>query len=154
MGRRNTFTNAMADEICRRLSDGESLRAICEGEKMPAESTVRLWALNDVHGFAARYARARELGYLALGDEIIHISNTPQIGTKSKTDDTGKTEVTEGDMIEHRRLQVDARKWFLSKVLPKVFGDKLDVTVEDVTDRAAQMRQRREARLAARHSGR
>jgi phage terminase small subunit len=28
------------------------------------------------------------------------------------------------------------------------------VRVEDVTDRAAQMRQRREARLAARHSGR
>jgi hypothetical protein len=35
-----------------------------------------------------------------------------------------------GDMLGHRRLQVDTRKWYLSKVLPKKFGDKseLDLT--------------------------
>jgi hypothetical protein len=30
-------------------------------------------------------------------------------------------------MIEHRRLKVDSRKWFLSKMLPKIYGDKLDL---------------------------
>jgi hypothetical protein len=28
-------------------------------------------------------------------------------------------------MIEHRRLQVDARKWMLAKALPKLYGDRI-----------------------------
>ena len=31
-------------------------------------------------------------------------------------------------MIEHRRLQVDVRKWMAGKLAPKKYGDKLDVT--------------------------
>ena len=30
-------------------------------------------------------------------------------------------------MIRHRRLQVDTRKWALSKALPKIYGGKLEV---------------------------
>ena len=30
-------------------------------------------------------------------------------------------------MIEHRRLQVDARKWAAGKLAPKKYGDKLAV---------------------------
>jgi hypothetical protein len=32
-------------------------------------------------------------------------------------------------MIEHRRLQIDARKWILAKALPKIYGDKLTAEV-------------------------
>ncbi len=126
----STFTKAKAEEICRRLAEGETLRGICRTEGMPPESTVRKWAMDDIHGFAAQYARARELGYHAMADEIVHISNTPVLGVKTKVDDTGKTETTEGDMIEHRRLQIDARKWLLAKALPKVYGDKVALEVE------------------------
>lgn len=118
------FSQEIADRICERLAAGESLRAICETEGYPAESTVRGWALDNVQGFHAQYTRARELQAHNLAEEIIHISNTPQVGIKTKTTDDG-VETTEADMIEHRRLQVDARKWYLSKVLPKVYGDKL-----------------------------
>lgn len=34
---------------------------------------------------------------------------------------------TNNGNTQARRLQVDARKWLLSKALPKVYGDKLDV---------------------------
>lgn len=115
-------------EILQRLSDGESLRAICETKDFPAESTVRAWALDDVGGFAAQYARARELGYERLAEEILAIADTPLAGIKTKINDKGETETTEADMIEHRRLQVDTRKWMLSKMLPKRFGDKLETT--------------------------
>jgi hypothetical protein len=27
-------------------------------------------------------------------------------------------------MIEHRRLQIDARKWLIGKMAPKKYGDK------------------------------
>lgn len=77
-----------------------------------------------------------------MAEEIIEIANTPVIGQKTVSKATG-LETTECDMIEHRRLQVDARKWYLSKVLPKVYGDKLDlnhsggvtVRVKDYTGR-------------------
>lgn len=124
------YSQEIADKICARLAEGESLNAICKDEGLPAESTVRSWALDDIQGFAAKYTRARELAYHKLADEIIDIANTPVLGVKTKINDKGETETTEGDMIEHRRLQVDSRKWFLSKVLPKVYGDKLDMTVD------------------------
>lgn len=144
-GRQTLFAPEIAALICARLAEGKSLTAICKAASMPAESTVRAWAVDDVQGFAADYARAREIGYARLGDEILRIADTPQIGTKSVSKITG-LEVTEGDMIEHRRLQVDARKWMLSKMLPKVYGDKMqqDITITDNTPMADRMKAARE----------
>jgi len=99
------FSQAIADDICQQLAEGKSLRATCAAEGMPAESTVRARA-RDHAAFGAQYARAREQGYEVMGDSIIEISD-------------------EGD-----RLRVDARKWLLSKMLPKVYGDKLETTVK------------------------
>lgn len=132
------YTDAIAEEICNRLKDGESLNSICKDKHMPTESAVRGWAMDDYRGFSANYLRAREIGYSRLAEEIIQITNTPIIGEKRTTKPltmrnsdgdivpTGEflEEVVTGDMIEHRRLQVDTRKWLLSKVLPKVYGDK------------------------------
>lgn len=126
-GRPTEFTPELARAICVLLADGKGLRQVCSEDGMPAESTVRAWAIDDVQGFGAQYARAREIGYLGLGDEILDIADTPVIGSRSVSKPSG-LEITEGDMIEHRRLQVDARKWVLSKMLPKVYGDKLETT--------------------------
>ena len=119
------FNQATADLICERLAGGESLRSICRDEGMPSEATVRAWALDDVQGFAAQYARAREIGYDRLAEEMLAIADTPVLGVKIKTNEKGETETVESDMIEHRRLQVDSRKWMLSKMLPKKYGDKV-----------------------------
>ena len=43
-------------------------------------------------------------------------------------------EVTKADMIEHRRLQIDARKWVAAKLRPKVYGDELDVDLTGALD--------------------
>lgn len=121
------YSEALGLEICTRLADGESLSRICNDEGMPSKSSVVRWASNPNHPLAEQYARAREVGYHVLADEIIEISDTPMIGQKTKMLPAGGTEITEGDMIEHRRLQIDSRKWMLSKMLPKVYGDKLEV---------------------------
>jgi hypothetical protein len=49
------------------------------------------------------------------------------IGTKTITKANGDVQTIVGDMIQHRRLLVDARKWALSKALPKIYGDKREV---------------------------
>lgn len=118
-GRPTVYTKAIAQEICLKLSEGKSLRRICaDNPELPAESTVRLWSVDNVEGFYAQYTRARDMGLDAMADEILDISDTPCEGVVV-TEKVGGTEKKRGDMIEHRRLQVDTRKWYLSKMAPK-----------------------------------
>lgn len=148
-GRPSSYTAAIALEICSRLAEGESLKSICKDEHMPANATVRSWALDNVEGFSAQYTRARELGYSLLAEEMMAIADTPVIGSKTTSKATG-IETTEGDMIEHRRLQVDTRKWMLSKMLPKVYGDKLSLEAEiNVTQLTPEQRAKKIAKLTA-----
>jgi hypothetical protein len=54
----STYTDAIAQEICDRLSNGEPLRQICRDEHMPAWQTFYDWVRNDAD-LAKRIARAR-----------------------------------------------------------------------------------------------
>jgi len=114
----------LADEICKRIAEGESLRGICESEHMPHNSTVMGW-VREFKDFAKQYARAREVQAQLFIDEIIEISDDS--GFDYKITD-GKV-VVDGDAIQRARLRTDSRKWMASKVLPKIYGDKLDLTV-------------------------
>jgi hypothetical protein len=125
-GRPSLYTEEIAAHICGRLAAGEPLVRICDTEGMPHVATVYRW-LAAREDFRDLYARAREDQADTLADEILAIADTPQLGVKTKTDEDGKTETTEGDMIEHRRLRVDARKWIAAKLKPKKYGDKLDL---------------------------
>lgn len=128
-GRPSKYSLAVIEKLCDRISTStDGLHKICESDKsLPSFKVVFDW-LNDMGRpeFRDMYARAREAQAELLADQIIEISNTPQIGRKTITKSTG-VEITEGDMIEHRRLQVDARKWKASKLAPKKFGDKVDI---------------------------
>jgi hypothetical protein len=105
-GRPTQYTSSIALEICDRLAGGESLRAICKCPDMPAESTVRKWAVDDRSGFFAQYTRARAAQMDAFVEDIIEIA-----------DDTSTD-------VNRSRLQIDARKWLMSKIAPKRFGNQ------------------------------
>ena len=71
---------------------------------------------------AAVIGLARDIQADVLFDEIHQIADTPQKGTKTVRKgegDSSTVETTEADMIEHRRLQIDARKWLIGKMAPK-----------------------------------
>lgn len=119
-GRPTRYTPELAAEICQRMSDGESLRGICKDEHMPPASTVRGWVLDDIEGFAERYTRARQLLAEHWAEELLDVSDEPPAVTGEGKYDSA--------YVQHQRLRVDSRKWLLSKVLPRVYGDKLDVT--------------------------
>src|SRR5436853_6196862 len=103
-GRPSDYTLETALEICARLADGQSLRAICRDEAMPDARTVFRW-LEANESFRQQYARAREAQADALADEIVDIADTPQPGKKTKTITGGGVEATEGDRTEQRGLQ-------------------------------------------------
>ena len=131
-GRPSTYSQEIADEVCRRLAGGESLRAICRDEGIPDELTVRLWALDDREGFAAQYARAREIQFLAIADELLEIADDGRNDWMQRrgNDERAGWELNgHGEHIQRSRVRIDTRKWMLSKMLPKVYGDKTEVAV-------------------------
>lgn len=124
-----TYTPEIADEICERVAAGESLNGICLSPLMPSESAVRQWAINDRDGFAAKYARARELRTDVYADEIIEIADAVAHAES----------IVE---VQAARLRSDNRKWIASKLKPRVYGDRLETEnkhVHDVSDSVAAL---------------
>lgn len=109
--------------ICKDLMQGKSVRKALMGYKMPSSETFFKW-LNEDEEKAKQYARAKEIGQEALADEIIDIADDE---SDTYTDDFGNKRV-DSAAVQKKRLQIDARKWQLSKQNPKKFGDKIDHT--------------------------
>jgi hypothetical protein len=121
------YSPELAAAICERLAEGESLRSICTGAGMPTPTAVRRWALEDRgEGFAAMYERARSLGYDAMAEELLECADD---GRNDWMVQHGKEDagwMANGENVNRSRLRVDTRKWLLSKLLPKRFGDKIE----------------------------
>lgn len=58
-----------------------------------------------------------------MADEIVAIADEPMMGAKTTRKANGDVETVEGDMIEHRKLRVDARKWTAAKLRPRKYGE-------------------------------
>lgn len=123
MGRPSAYSQTIADDICERLANGESLRVICAGEEHPRQATVFRWlAANEE--FREQYARAREAQADTLADEIVGIADDGS-NDFMETKDGPKYDA---EAVARSKLRVDARKWVAAKLKPKVYGDKLDLT--------------------------
>jgi hypothetical protein len=110
MGRPTKYCDEFVDEILERLSFGESLKKVCTSEHLPSSRTV--WTWMRVHPeFLHRYEKAKEEACEAMAEELNDIAE----------DDSRDT--------QRSRLMIDTRKWYLSKIKAKKYGEKLDTTV-------------------------
>ena len=107
--------------ILQRLSDGETLRSICQTDGMPAESTVRKWVMQDTHGLRDRYNQAREIGYMCMADDLLEIADD----SASDWIEVDGEKKANKEVVQRSRLRVDTRKWILAKALPKIYGDRV-----------------------------
>lgn len=118
IGRPTTYTPALAHLLCARLADGETLSRICRTPGMPARQTVHQWRMR-MPAFADLYARAREIGMESMGDEMLEIADDDTLDL----DEDGRPNSAN---VQRSRLQVDARRFLMSKLAPKVYGDKVE----------------------------
>ena len=141
-GRPSKYSPELVATICERLSKGEPLAAICREVGMPDPSTVWDWQ-QEREDVSQAIARAREAGEDWLAAECLQIADTPCEGVEEKwepreienPDDPNGEKVTElqlverkvGDMLGHRKLQIDTRFKLLSKWNPKKYGERLDL---------------------------
>lgn len=101
------YSRELADEICWRVASGESLYKVCEDPHMPSETTVRFWAIEDRDGFASKYALAREALMEKWSEDIVTIADDATLEPND------------------RRVRTENRRWLMSKLAWKRYGDKL-----------------------------
>lgn len=131
-GRPTLYTKALAEEICQRISTGESLLKICRDDHMPTRATIHNWILatnedgtRKYQWFFDNYALAMEMRADVAFDEINEIADeTPEMVRKT-------AEKKSGAMANAQRLRVDARKWTAARMFPKKYSDRHVVTTED-----------------------
>jgi hypothetical protein len=125
------YSREIAQVICDRLAAGESLTAICNDGGMPCTRTVARWVIGDAGpGFTAQYREARDMGLDVLADEVLAIADDSSQDVITKTDERGRTyRGIDHEHVNRSRLRVDARKWYLCKLAPKKYGERLDMGI-------------------------
>ena len=116
MGRPSSYTKKKGDAICLRLAQGDSLVKTCENDALPSTDIVFRWLRADgewAEGFRNNYARARDIQAEYYAQDIVGIADE---------------QCEDSTAVQRNRLRVDTRRWIASKLLPKKYGDKIDVT--------------------------
>lgn len=107
-GRPSSYSDEMAETICDRIAEGESLRRICARDGYPHMVTVMRW-LERHPEFAAKYARAREMQADVMDDMILSVADgcTPETAAAD-------------------RVKIAAYQWRAAKLAPKKYGDRVE----------------------------
>ena len=143
---RTKYTTALAEKICCELAQGKSLRTICRDNRFPCIKTIYNW-LRVHEEFKQLYEGAKQDGCIALAEEMFDIADNGTNDWMEAHDKDGNCTgyKINGEAVQRSRLRIDTRKWFLSKILPSKYGDKLDVTGDlNQTISLAQLKDLRE----------
>jgi len=124
MSKISSYSEEMAQSICAWIADGKPLREFCRQEGNPAWRTVYDWLAGN-EDFAARFARARDIGADAIAEGTLEIADNPQEGVETIIKADGSREERRGDMLGHRKLQIETRLKLLAKWNPKKYGEKV-----------------------------
>lgn len=127
-GKSKDEIQTIAQEVFKQMREGKSAFQACKFAGIP-QSTFNSW-LNSDPELVAEYARAREDLHEHIAAEIVAIADQPVGSTESGATDTGA--------VQKQRLQVDTRKWLLSKLAPKKWGDKLELSGDQQNPLAIQ----------------
>lgn len=121
MARPSDYTQELADKICEELASGKSLRSVTREESMPAMSSVFKW-LRENKAFSEQYVTACEErvesqheNLLEYGEEAVELAQSVDFKASSA-------------VVSAVKLKSDNLKWSMSKMKPKKYGDKMDVT--------------------------
>lgn len=152
-GRPSKYTNKLADKICKMIAQGQSVRSICAKKDMISMQTFFRW-LRENDKFREQYAHACEERSYMHAEDIIEIADNATNDYMEKLEGDGY--IFNSENVQRSRLRIDTRKWLMSKLNPKVYGDKLDMTTNGndigVTLSASQAEQLLNARANRRDS--
>jgi hypothetical protein len=112
LGRPSKRTPKVVKAICEGLAEGQSLREMCKKPELPSWRRVLTWAHEDPI-FRQQYEEAQRARLETWAEQLVTLADQPDKN------------------VQQRRLQIDTRKWILSKLLPKKYGDRLALAGDD-----------------------
>jgi hypothetical protein len=117
------------EAICMEIETSSlGLKHICKKHNV-ARSTVTDY-IRESKEAADRYARAKELQMDFLAEELISISDDGSNDFMTIVKGDEKYEVENKEVTNRSKLRVDTRKWLMSKLAPKKYGDKIEQTIK------------------------
>ncbi|MEO8455259.1 MAG: hypothetical protein ABI454_08865 [Sphingomicrobium sp.] len=132
MARPSDYTPDLAEVICSRLENGESLKSICEDAAMPHKRSVLRWVKSH-EDFAEEYHLARWAAAEVFDDEARQLIS----GIKDR-----ETAIA-------ARAKFEILRWRAGVHAPRVYGERLDVGVGVTVDLTSLLDRRRQRVLEA-----
>jgi hypothetical protein len=115
------WTPELEEAICSRIAAGESVLSISKDPAIPSQDSIYRRIIND-SAFSEKYARAREAQMELMSAEILEIADDSSRDTKTGPEGG---EYPDNEWISRSKLRVDTRKWLMSKLAPKKYGDRV-----------------------------
>jgi hypothetical protein len=112
--------------ICSMLVDGSSVRSVLKVPGMPSRQTFFTW-LSLYPQLLDQYKQAIVMRAMILGEDIIDIADDGSNDYMQSNDPENPGYRINGEAIQRSRLRVDSRKWVASRLIPKLYGDKVEV---------------------------
>lgn len=124
-GRPTKYNLKLGQEICDAIaSSSKGTKKLCaEHSHWPCQDTLFTW-LRTYPEFSEQYAQAKVCQIELLVDEILEISD--DASQDQHVNELGAL-VSNPPAINRARLKVDTRKWLACKLVPKVYGNKIDI---------------------------
>ena len=110
-GRPEVYTQELGDRICAAVAVANCgiRKLLADNPDFPSLPTVQSWLGKHAYFFST-YTHAKGDQLKAMAEDIVDIANDDSLDANDK------------------RIRIDTRKWLLSKLMHKTYGDKLDVT--------------------------
>lgn len=126
MARPSKYTKQLAVKICEEIATStKGLKTLCkENSDFPSYRVLRTWiSKNEEFQHLYEIAKVDQADFMA--DEMLEIADDSSNDFMENKE--GRIEL-KAENIQRSRLRIDTRKWIASKLKPKKYGDKLDVT--------------------------
>ena len=129
-GRPTVFDQKIANVICKRIINGESLNTICSDKAIPCRASVFNWLANKKHKtFLDQYTYARERQAETFIDQCVDIADDNENDEIEVMGKDGKPYIrVNHDHINRSRLRVDTRIKIAEKLAPKKYTPKNEIS--------------------------
>lgn len=129
------LTEKIVDILCCKIAEGKSIRqAVIDMPEITKTSIFNWLMLGNKKDclpifkyLLDQYTLARRVQAEGFIDEIMEIADNGKNDWMETEDPNNGGYRYNGEAVGRSRLRVDTRKWVACKVLPKVYGDKIDL---------------------------
>ncbi len=123
-GRPTKYNDTLAREICDKIaSSSKGTKKLCsEHPHWPCQDTLFTW-LKIYPEFSEQYAQAKRCQVEILIDEILEIADDD---LQDKFTNSQGEIIFNNSVINRAKLRIDTRKWLASKLVPRVYGTRVE----------------------------